>query len=339
MNDVFIMKCKDYTFFSSIRYSVHCIEDSNTMYEKILEICDINPYLGTLIYITSEENVIFEKRLTEILDRINTKSNLDLIQIALSWDLLRKSEKCVEYLKKISKYRWNKKQLWNKNIDEFWMDLLFQVLVKKEYYSYLYLFMDDYYNINGNLDILSKEDMIDILQDLWKSNQIGIFVATLDKTGMYGELSNIVGDMNYFYDKLFKLYINQKLHYCISYKQRMNPMERITAFYLLNGGESKKYLQLLKNVKYKHRVLVGKQPLYFYINTFSNNVYGKKGEIKLSPLLTNMWSKELNGFKKPLECFVRESDSVWWKGTCGHVWKRTISEMKKNTKCPICKEG
>lgn len=67
-------RCQEFKYFSSIKYYVHLIENTKLMQETLLDICRINPYLGALIYVTSENNLILKNKIKKAICEPMNKS-------------------------------------------------------------------------------------------------------------------------------------------------------------------------------------------------------------------------------------------------------------------------
>ena len=331
MNKVFAARCADPVYFESIKYAVHSL-DGTLFYDKVIEILDINPYLATLCYVTSEYNKDLEWSITHHLriaqnESISTRTRT---LVCLSYGLLGLKQ---DFVKAFPRLR-TKKRKGDKLPELYYINLLYEALIK-------YQAVQQLVNINQVYpDLLSNEDEEQLLDQLFAGYGSALSSAfyIVERLSLYGLIKSNKEEryMSRLPKILKKLYENEKLWIPNSDKATQCAAGRklLTMYILFDDSQTEagydategryyniKAILYSKKKQEKPNVLALMMEEYF--KTFSmDNIYSAydvpDGYI---------WDVEKNGINKPYKAYFDEKTLAWWTTTKGKSVKHTINSI------------
>lgn len=180
MNERISEKCGNPIYFDSIKFAIHTLE--GTLFDDtIKELLEINPYLATLCYATSEHNELLEQYITNYLSTRYTDSIYENVLICLSFSLLglkRESYRIMRKLTKKNNGEWNK-------VNHYYKNLLYSVLLQYQDTWYLIKYLRTSHQTN-----VLEEDKQTLLNDQYLRHDYPMFFYTLEEFALYNYFAN-----------------------------------------------------------------------------------------------------------------------------------------------------
>ena len=326
MNEGITEKCGNPIYFESIKYAVHTLE--GTLFDdKIKELLEINPYLATLCYVTSEYNEELEQYIIDFLSKGPLDSTQGSVLLYLSFALLGLKKDCFRIIATVT----NKKNKFNprewKAINPYYENQLYESLLKNSNIRLL----SRYFKTTHQKG-MSEEEKQELLQGLYSRYDWPAFFYALEEFSLYSFLEeheeydfmkNVPLALNKLYRKgrlaginaprkkicdagrkVITIYLLQDNSLL---EQRYNEIQKITLYTPGKGHTQNDFALMMKD--------------YFDQFTIINicSVYDIPDGYQ--------WDKKRNGISKPYKAYCDDNTWVWWIDQRGKSIKSTLRNI------------
>lgn len=361
MDERFVKKCDDPLQFDKIRYMVHSL-DTDTMHQIILEMCEVNPYLAVLCYVTSEQNFYLRTAIIDLLDTIKIDNLHIAIMLCSAFDVIYFSKPFFQKRQPHSKRNIPKSKInprkklyelmnliipskneqkrftidqWNQE-PVYWIDNLFRCMLRNRF-SRTQLFLktidnssldvNDYSEeimISGNFSLITKKRN-QIVKP--KNQELLYWLRHIDNFGLYGKLELLQFNFETDYNHVINLMQTDSTKFL---KYTIEPIIKLTAIGLLRKQLSIEIVKsLVKSSKNDFKPLFN-ELLISYTSLLNSEQYHAHIPSPFIPY----WDEEKNGFPP----FFRKGSfpffKFWWKCTCGYSWQAPLKH--RTLICPKC---
>ena len=334
MNERFVAKCKDPVFFESVKYAVHSLE-GNSFENMIQELLDINPYLATLCYVTSEYNDKLKQLIIVALEEKAHSSPLSANELALfslSFDLLglgsTKEYGRVTHLLTKKKKSQNGNEAWLRRVKPYYLNLLRESLIKQHK-------LVELSNLNAmtHHDEMVEVEKRNLINSLYAHRKWLLLLYALEQFDLYcffidGNENDYIKVLPLAFEKAYRR--NSKKRGDILTEQICIAGRKLMTIYILkyhnHVAERYEKIKSITDIVLKDQARKDfASMMRNYFNQYTiENIYAVYDVPK-----GNRWDVKGNGIDRPYKAYCDDKTSVWWIDDNGQRIKKTIKDIEK----------